>query len=213
MITSLDQLDFQKTYSYADYLSWQFDEFVELIKGKIMPMSAPTRVHQKISMNLSRIISNYLLQNNLHCEVYAAPFDVRLLKNPYETSEDRIGKTDKQIYTVVQPDLCVICDLEKLDDKGCKGSPDLIIEIVSDGNAKNAKHDIVDKFEIYAENGVPEYWIVRPTEQSIQKFVIDIDTNEYQFKGIFAINSTITSSVLPNLEIEINDVFRDRNKS
>ena len=206
MITSLDQLDFNKTYSYADYLTWQFEEFVELIKGKIMPMSAPTRYHQEISTNVMYSFTNYIKQNNLHCKIYAAPFDVRLLKNPNEPIENRIGKTDKEIYTVVQPDISIICDLEKLDEKGCVGAPNLIVEIVSEKNATNARRDIKDKYEMYAANGVSEYWLARPSEKTIEKFILD-EHNKYQLGGYFAIGDIISCAILPNLEISVDEVF------
>jgi Uma2 family endonuclease len=207
MITSLDQLDFNATYSYADYLTWQFDEFVELIKGKIMPMSAPTRLHQEAVTNLTVIIGSHLKQNYLDCKVYVAPFDVRLLRNPTESLENRLGKTDKEVYTVVQPDICVICDLEKLDDKGCNGAPNLIIEIVSEKSAAGAKRDVVDKYELYSENGVLEYWLARPLEKTVQKFLLN-GSNKYESQGYFAIDDEITCSILPNLTIPINDIFR-----
>ena len=207
MITSLDQLDFNKTYSYADYLTWQFEEFVELIKGKVMPMSAPSRLHQKAVTKLTVILGNYIEQNHLECEVYVAPFDVRLLRNPNESVETRLQKTDKEIYTVVQPDLCVICDLEKLDDKGCNGAPDLIIEIVSEKSAANANRDVVEKYKVYAENGVTEYWLVRPLEKTIQKNILNTSTGKYEVEGFYGMNDAVTSTVLPTLEVEINYVL------
>lgn len=207
MITSLDQLDFDKTYSYADYLTWQFDGFVELIKGKIFPMSAPSRLHQEVSMNLSTLLKIYLKENHLDCKVYAAPFDVRLLRNPNESLEKRLDKTDKEVYTVVQPDICVICDLEKLDDKGCNGAPDLIIEIVSEKSAAGARRDIKDKYEIYAANGVTEYWLARPSEKTVQKFILNSATNTYEVAGFYGINDTVPCSTLSNLEIEVNEIF------
>ncbi|WP_291728669.1 Uma2 family endonuclease [Bernardetia sp.] len=203
MITSLDQLDFDKTYSYADYLTWKFDEFVELIKGKIFPMSAPNRLHQELSLRLSGLFFNYLRENERSCKVYAAPFDVRLLKNPSLTSQQLEGMTDKEIYTVVQPDLSIICDLEKLDDKGCKGSPNLIIEILSN----NAKRDVKDKFELYEENGVQEYWIVRPNEKTIQQFFLEEE--KYVYQKTFVENEYITSIYLPDLTIDLEIIFAD----
>lgn len=125
-ITDISQLDFKKQYTYADYLTWRLSERVELIKGWIYKMSpAPKRRHQKISWRLERCVDDFL--KNKQCEIYHAPFDVRLKKN-----KDREG----EINTVVQPDICVICDLEKLDDAGCLGAPDLIVEILSDSTAK-----------------------------------------------------------------------------
>ena len=121
-ITSLAQLNLNKTYSYADYLTWQLEEFVELIRGKIFRMAAPNRKHQGISWELSGLF--YPVFKGQPCKAYAAPFDVRLYDHEKST------KANKDIFTVVQPDICVICDENKLDDKGCLGSPDLIVEIL-----------------------------------------------------------------------------------
>jgi len=197
MITSLAQLDFDKSYSYADYLTWQFEQFIELFKGKIMPMSAPSRLHQKISRRLTSIFDHFLEYRTCKCEVYDAPFDVRLIKNPF-------GKTEKEIYTVVQPDICVICDLEKLDDKGCLGSPDLIIEIVS---PNNSQRDVKDKFELYQENEVKEYWIVRPYENTVEQFFLE--NGKYAYKGTFVKNDCLSPLILPDLEVDLKRVFED----
>ena len=148
-ITSLSQLDPNGIYSYADYLTWKFEQALEVIKGKIFPMSGPSRIHQKISWQLSGTFFNHFKQHR--CEAYAAPFDVRL----YDKKKSQ--KADKDIFTVVQPDLCVICDLTKLDDRGCLGAPDLIVEILSPGNSTR---EMKIKKELYAESGVKEYWIV-----------------------------------------------------
>ena len=139
MITSLSQLDLNKKYSYAEYLTWQFQEHLELIRGRIFRMTpAPTRRHQKASFKLSLQIGNYL--NNRSCEVYTAPFDVRF---PKEGGDDNT-------YTVVQPDICVICDKSKLDDRGCVGAPDFIIEILS---PTTGAKDATIKFDLYEEQG------------------------------------------------------------
>lgn len=156
-ITKLSQLDLNKSYTYADYLMWQLKERVELIKGKIMAMSpAPARMHQKILRKINRAFDSHFAEHL--CEVYFAPFDVRL--------PDEKGN----IKTVVQPDLCVICDPSKLDDRGCLGAPDLVVEILSPGNSKR---EMKDKFELYQENGVAEYWVVRPEEKNIQIFLLE----------------------------------------
>ena len=156
-ITSLSQLDLNGSYSYSDYLKWKFKERVEIINGKIMAMSpAPNRLHQRISMRLTLELAKVF--NNQQCQMYVAPFDVRF--------PDSNGK----IKTVVQPDLCVICDPNKLDEKGCIGAPDLIVEILSPGNSKR---EMKDKYELYQEQGVSEYWIVRPEEQHIQIYVLE----------------------------------------
>ncbi|MGA0560291.1 Uma2 family endonuclease [Larkinella sp. VNQ87] len=144
-----------KKYTYADYLTWQLvegrsDVSVELIKGKVARMSpAPKRIHQAISFNLSRILGQQLKGKS--CRAYAAPFDVRLATLDVVTNES--------IETVVQPDLSVICDPAKLDDQGCMGAPDWIIEILSPGSLAR---DTKEKFDLYEENGVKEYWQGRP---------------------------------------------------
>jgi Uma2 family endonuclease len=149
-------LDLSKRYSYADYLTWIDDVRRELYDGLVKLMTpAPSRKHQKISAKMMKIWGVYL--ENKQCEVYHAPSDVRLPK-------DKKNITDKTIYTVVQPDIYVVCDLSKLDDRGCIGAPDFIIEIIS---ADNQKRDIRDKFDIYQEHGVLEYWIVNPNDENV----------------------------------------------
>lgn len=159
-ITSIDQLSPDGVYTYADYLTWKFEERVELIKGKLFKMSpAPSRHHQEISTNmLGKIIPFF---RNHHYHVFHAPFDVRLLDSK------KSKKADKEIYSVVQPDICIICDPNKLDDKGCIGAPDWIIEILSPGNSKK---ELNEKYRLYEENGVQEYWIVHPNDQTIAVF-------------------------------------------
>jgi len=196
-ITQLSQLDLSKTYSYADYLTWQIDEAIELIKGKIMLMSpAPNVKHQGISMNMSHLLSNFFRHKK--CRVYAAPFDVRL----YDRKKSILA--NKEIHTVVQPDLCVICDTDKLDEQGCNGAPDWIIEILSKGNSKR---EMQIKYQLYAESGVSEYWLVYPYEQAIYQFVLD-DNNQYQLKAMYS-NGLATPHLFPDLNIDLSEVFDD----
>lgn len=125
-----------KKYNYHDYLQCNDESRYEIINGvpyNITP--APSRVHQRISRDLMLEIGNYL--RGKKCEIYDAPFDVRLLTE---------GKTDKDILDVVQPDFAVICDPPKLDDHGCNGSPDFIIEILSPATGK---HDRLRKYNLY----------------------------------------------------------------
>lgn len=193
VITDISQLDLSKTYTYADYLSWRFTEYVELIKGRVMrKMSAPTSAHQQCSSNLQGIIWNYL--KGKPCRVFAAPFDVRLLRST--------GNGDTQIETVVQPDICVICDLTKIDKRGCLGAPNWIIEIIS---PSTATYDVKTKFDLYAENGVAEYWIVFPGEQSITTFVLR--DGEYQPTGVYEDPGLVPSHTLPELPLEWTDSF------
>lgn len=180
-ITRLDQLDPKGSYSYADYLVWQLKERVEIIKGRIMAMSpAPNRLHQDISLKLT---SEFLkVFPNDGCKLYVAPFDVRF--------PDKNGN----IKTVVQPDLCIICDPNKLDERGCFGAPDLVVEILSPGNSKR---EMKDKYELYQEQGVSEYWVVRPEEQNIHIYVL----KDGQYIGIAPVveGDIITSIKFPTL--------------
>jgi len=188
-------LDLNKRYTYADYLTWMDDKRRELFDGIVKLMTpAPSRSHQKISIKLSRFLDVYL--DNKDCEVYTAPSDVRLPKNKNTANET--------IYTVVQPDLYVVCDLSKMDEKGCLGAPDFIIEIVS---AKNSKRDTKDKFEIYRQHGVREYWIVNPNDENVTVFVLD-DKGKFQFKGIFADDEKIPVHIFNgDLEVDLSEVF------
>lgn len=158
---TFQELDLSKKYTYADYLKWTFQERLELIRGKIYAMSpAPNRKHQVIFGHLFNAF--YVHLEEASCQVYGAPFDVRLIPR----KKDKTGK----IHTVVQPDICVICDLEKLDDAGCLGAPDLIVEILSPGNTKK---EMKEKKEVYEENGVKEYWIVHPTDEYILQYNLE----------------------------------------
>ena len=187
-------LDSNKRYTYADHLTWMDDKRRELINGFVSLMTpAPARLHQKVSGYIFNKLFNYLSDRG--CEVYSAPFDVRLPKNG--------DKTDDKIYNVVQPDITVICDPEKLDDKGCIGAPDLIVEILS---PSTSKRDLTDKYELYEKTGVKEYWIARPNESSIQKFVLN-EKMKYEFKGTFTEGSKISADIFPDLQVEISKVF------
>jgi Uma2 family endonuclease len=192
-ITSLDQLDPNGTYTYADYLLWQFEERVELLRGKIRQMSAPNRKHQGIVTGLTRLFANALWKNS--CKVYVAPFDVRLLRT----------REDKEVITVVQPDLCVICDPSKLDTRGCNGAPDLIIEILSPGNSRT---EMKDKFELYQEAGVLEYWVVSPIEKTIQIWTLD-EQGIYISRQPKVEGDIATTPIIPNLEVNVTEVFED----
>ncbi len=201
MITDINQLDFSKTYTYADYLTWQFSERVELIMGRIFKMSAPSRIHQEISLIIERLIDNFLLKEDSRCKLYHAPFDVRLPLPPQRIKGDKVN-------TVVQPDICVVCDLDKLDEKGCQGAPDLIIEILSSGNSRR---EVQDKFDLYESAGVQEYWVVQPTEKFITRYNLDA-AGKYIGSRLFTEDDTIESKVLQGFQIEVNDIFQKRNE-
>lgn len=192
-ITSLDQLDLNKTYSYADYLLWKFQERVELIKGRIFKMSpAPSRIHQRISQIVNFKFLSFF-DGNL-CQVYSAPFDVRL--------PNKNGDT----ITVVQPDLCVICDPSKLDERGCNGAPDLVVEILSPGNSAK---EMGVKFNLYEESGISEYWIIQPAEKTI--LIYTVENGKYIGLQPITLGSVAVSAKFPELNVSADDIFKDLN--
>ncbi|MBO9591920.1 MAG: Uma2 family endonuclease [Niabella sp.] len=193
-ITSLDQLDLSGRYSYADYFRWKFQERVELLRGWIHKMSpAPSPKHQLISGNLFWEFKSFL--KDKPCNVFAAPFDVRL-------PDSKKQKRDELVFTVVQPDICVICDAEKIDDRGCIGAPDLVIEILSPGNTQK---EMGIKFDLYEESGVKEYWLVEPQDKVILVYLL----KDGKFQGIkpFIETDEISSAVLPELKFSVRTIF------
>ena len=191
----LSDLDLSKTYSYADYLKWTFEDRLELIKGRIFQMTpAPASVHQRISWIISGEIYHYL--KNKPCQAFTAPFDVRL---PRKGEQE-----DQKIFTVVQPDICLICDLSKIDARGCTGAPDIIIEILSPGN--NQK-ELRNKYEVYEEAGVKEYWIISPQDKTFLKYTLT--ANQYQPSKMMTIDDMITTPILPGFELDLETVFAD----
>ena len=190
-ITNINQLDaLYGVYSYADYLLWKFKERVELFKGKLFKMSAPSALHQEISMRLAGEL--YQFFKGKDCKVFHAPFDVRLLKE----SQD-----DKNIYTVVQPDICVVCDPEKIDKRGCDGAPDLVVEILSPGNSKK---EMKYKYALYEEAQVPEYWIIDPDHQNVLVYILK---DEKYLNPINIVEGNIPSQKFPSLSIHTDDIF------
>ena len=192
-ILCFEDIDASLTYSYAHYLTWLFDERVELIKGQIFKMSpAPSRIHQQVSIQISSTLFNFL--NNKPCKVYTAPFDVRFPKG---------SKADKDVYTVLQPDICVICDLSKLDDRGCIGAPDIVVEILSPGNNKK---ELLNKYNVYQEFGVKEYWVISPSVKTVLIYTLN-ESGKYQPSKLFTLSEIVTSSVLPGFELNLDKVF------
>jgi Uma2 family endonuclease len=197
-ITDLSQLDLNGCYSYADYLLWRFEERVELIKGRISKMSpAPNRKHQEVSGNMSYILKSYFLHAS--CKIYVAPFDVRLL------DKKKSSKANADIFTVVQPDICIICDKTKLDEQGCIGAPDLIVEILSKGNSKK---ELQTKYELYQESGVKEYWIVFPLDEIVQQFVLNSE-EKYELYKVYNTEDTLNAFLFPDLAIDLKEVFSE----
>ncbi|MCK5869299.1 restriction endonuclease [Methylococcaceae bacterium CS1] len=198
-ITQLSQLDSEATYSYADYLTWQLDKAVELIRGKVMLMSpAPNVKHQSIVTNLGGVLYQFFYKKP--CKLFYAPFDVRLY------DQHKSIKADQDIYTVVQPDLSVICDPEKLTEQGCLGAPDWIIEILSPGNSKK---EMQIKYALYQESGVKEYWMVYPYEKAVHQFMLDVETEKYQLIAMFAEEDYASPQVFSDLKIDLQEVFSE----
>ena len=154
-VARFEDLDLSRQYTYADYLTWTFQERVELLRGWVARMSpAPNRFHQDVQRNLTYALLKHLEGGD--CKLYIAPFDVRL---PRTAGGE----------TVVQPDLCVICDPAKLTEQGCTGAPDWVIEILSPGNSKR---EVRDKYALYEEAGVGEYWVVDPLGRHVLRYVL-----------------------------------------
>ncbi len=189
----VEEPDSSLEYSYADYLKWKFEERVELIRGRIMKMTAPNRRHQDVSGNLFLSIATFL--KGRKCKVYSAPFDVRL------TRSNKLS--DEEIKNVVQPDICVVCDESKLDDKGCIGTPDLIIEILSPGNSKK---EIRLKHELYEEAGVQEYWIINPVEENVAVLLLNT-SGKFEGALLYATGEIIYSKAVEGLAVNLSDIF------
>jgi Uma2 family endonuclease len=196
-ITQLSQLDLEGQYTYADYVRWTFQERVELIKGFIRQMSAPSVRHQRISSKIQGPLWSYLRQQK--CDVFTAPFDVRL-------ALPKNRQTPEKIDTVVQPDICIICDRAKLDDRGCIGAPDLIVEILSPGNSRK---EMREKYELYQEAGVKEYWVVFPSEQVLQRYILNESNGIYEAQLPNVQGDLVGISFLPGFELDVEEVFEE----
>ncbi|NDV60413.1 Uma2 family endonuclease [Bacteroides sp. 519] len=190
-------LDPNKRYTYADYLNWLDGKRRELFNGFVHLMSpAPTLWHAQISRRILVRFTVYIEKHKGRCQAFSAPFDVRLPKDG-DTADDKI-------YTVVQPDICIVCDESKLEERGCLGAPDMVVEILS---PSTRKYDFNDKFNLYEAAGVKEYWIVDPREKDISAFILQ-DNGKYDngtsYKGE---EVGIPVKTLPGLVLGLKDVF------
>lgn len=182
------------TYTYGDYAKWPDEERWELIDGVPYNMSpAPSCIHQKILGELHKQIAVYLTGKT--CEVYIAPFDVRLPKGQ---------ENDEQIDTVVQPDL-VVCDRAKLDERGCKGAPDLVAEVLS---PQTAGKDMKIKLALYERVGVKEYWLVDPNNKTVQVYQMET-SGRYGRPGIYTGADQVKVGLFTDLVIDLAMVFKD----
>lgn len=183
--------DPNKFYTYKDYLTYDENERIEIIEGEIYNMSpAPSRIHQEIISELHFKLMEYIKSNKGHCKVYPAPFDV-ILKNDNESIENS--------KNVVQPDISVICDKNKLTDRGCTGSPDMIVEVVSPFNPSN---DFVRKLNLYQQFKVREYWIVNPMNKSILIYILS--DNTFAAPMVYTFNDKIKVNIYDDLYIDFS---------
>ncbi len=182
-------------YSYADYLTWPMDLVAELIQGRLFKKAAaaPNRIHQRVSLKLS--VKLYQFLEGKTCQVYEAPFDVRFPKD---------SKEDHRIFDVVQPDICVVCDPSILDQRGCIGSPDLIVEILSPGNSKL---ELKQKFDLYESREVKEYWIIQPEHQTMTIYTWVNGT--YLPSRLFTTGDVIESQVVKGFKLDLEEFFSD----
>ena len=174
-------------YNYGHYRKWPDEERWELIDGAPYAMAAPSRTHQRVVFELGRQIGNSLLDSD--CEGYVAPFDVRLPND---------DESDDLVDTVVQPDLLVVCDEDKLDDKGCRGAPDWVVEIIS---PSTALIDLSVKRDLYQKHGVKEYWIVHPLERWVMVYLLD-ETGTYGAGQVLGMDEPTVVTKLEGLEID-----------
>ena len=186
-------IDSIRTYTYKDYLTYDENERIEIIEGEIINMSpAPSRIHQEIISEIHFKLKEYIKSNNGSCKVYPAPFDVILKNDDEDVSNSK---------NIVQPDISVICDKRKLTDKGCTGSPDMIVEVISPYNPSN---DYVRKLNLYEAFKVKEYWIINPMRKNILVYILT--ENGYDAPISYTFDDKVKVNIYDNLEIDFNSI-------
>lgn len=176
----------REQHTSADYWSLPDGQRAELIEGQLYDMAPPSRIHQRISAEIARILGNYIADHNGTCQVYPAPFAVNL------DADDR---------NWVEPDISVICDRNKLTDRGCAGAPDLIVEIVS---PSSRKLDYIIKANLYLSAGIREYWIVDPARKTSMVYCFasgDSTPTMYPFED------ELPCFIFEGLQIRISDLI------
>ncbi|TDQ11280.1 Uma2 family endonuclease [Pedobacter metabolipauper] len=191
-LSSVHEDDASGSYTYAHYLKWDLVARAELIRGKRYKMNGTASLHQRVSREINWELYNYLA--NKPYELFAAPFDVRLCGK---------SDSDQEILTVVQPDLCIIGDPCKVDEKGCLGAPDIIIEILSAGHMK---HDLQVKYKLYQEFKVPEYWIINPFKSSLLKYSLK-KNGLYDAGQLYTMVDVFKSDLLPGFSLNLQQIF------
>jgi len=188
-------------YSYADYLTWTDGAMREIIDGVIYAFSAPLLSHAIAVRTFLARTFNFIKKNKVKWQIFTAPFDVRLPKNG--------DPTDHKIFDVVQPDIVVVCDPSKLDERGCIGAPDLIVEVNS---PTTSKRDLNLKFSLYEKAGVKEYWVVFPKDEAVTVFILqkngkyDDDGKTYQ---VLYGDTHVPVQTLEGLVIDLKELFED----
>lgn len=182
-------------YTFADCLVWDENERIEIINGKIFMMAPPSSRHQEVCFELGRQFGNFL--EGKQCRVYPAPFGVRLFEQDGNLPED--------VDTMVEPDISVVCDRNKIDKHGCKGAPDLIIEVLS---PSTRRHDRLVKLNLYQQAAVREYWIADPDTQSVQVFLWD-STGSLRLHEDYGAEDIAKVHTLEGCFIELSKVFSE----
>ena len=184
----------QKPYTFADVLTWDEGEHVEIINGEAFMMATPSSRHQEISGELFRQLANFLVGKS--CKVYPAPFGVRLFEQDGDRPED--------VHTIVEPDISVVCDRNKIDSHGCKGAPDLIIEVLS---PSTRRHDRLVKLNLYQRAGVREYWLVDPDNGSVQVFTRE--SGVLKIQEDYGVADIARVNILEGCFIDLKKVFSE----
>lgn len=185
----------RERFTFADCLAWKEDERVEIINGEALMMAPPSRIHQEICFEIGRQLGNYL--EGKQCRAYPAPFGVRLF--------ERDGDKPEDVDTIVEPDISVICDQSKLDQYGCKGAPDMIVEVLS---PSTQRHDQLVKLNLYQRAGVREYWIVDPENRTI-RVMLRADDGTFRPHEVYRKEDVAKVNVLNGCFIELNKVFSE----
>lgn len=181
----------ERRYTYADLLAWDDNTRYELYDGQPVALASPSNAHQMICMEISRQIANYLVGKR--CNVFPAPFDVRLFESKDDTPDD--------VSMVVQPDLSIVCDSSKTDVHGCKGAPDMVIEVTS---PSTARYDKLLKFNLYQRAGVREYWVVDPAARVVSVYTLK---DGYYRAAAYGADSSVRVGVLDDCTIDLSTVF------
>lgn len=181
----------ERRYTYADLLAWDDNTRYELYDGQPVALASPSNAHQLICAELLRQLANYLVGKR--CKVYPAPFDVRLFEEKNDSPEE--------VSAVVQPDLSVICDSSKTDGHGCKGAPDMVVEVTS---PSTARYDRLLKFNLYQRAGVREYWIVDPAARVVSVYTLK---DGYYRAAAYGADSSVRVGILDDCTIDLSTVF------